>query len=136
MTEALHLGFGPWFLPHTAQSMEVNMKLCEESFATFVNTHFVFPVSFEVVGYGCMTCIGNSGPLPEPVVEAVTQVPRGCFHSPTLSFHIFKHLLSRSLLHFSFFFSLPHSYMSCGNRNIGTKTTFVLFMFLCFFTFS
>uniref|UniRef100_A0A8D3DBJ4 Cytoplasmic aconitate hydratase n=1 Tax=Scophthalmus maximus TaxID=52904 RepID=A0A8D3DBJ4_SCOMX len=28
---------------------------------------------FEVVGYGCMTCIGNSGPLPEPVVEAITQ---------------------------------------------------------------
>lgn len=33
-----------------------------------------FPDSFEVVGYGCMTCIGNSGPLPEPVVEAITQV--------------------------------------------------------------
>lgn len=31
-------------------------------------------VSFEVVGYGCMTCIGNSGPLPEPVVEAISQV--------------------------------------------------------------
>lgn len=29
---------------------------------------------FDVVGYGCMTCIGNSGPLPEPVVEAITQV--------------------------------------------------------------
>nr|XP_054365526.1 cytoplasmic aconitate hydratase [Mirounga angustirostris] len=28
---------------------------------------------FDVVGYGCMTCIGNSGPLPEPVVEAITQ---------------------------------------------------------------
>jgi aconitate hydratase len=24
------------------------------------------------VGYGCTTCIGNSGPLPEPVAEAVT----------------------------------------------------------------
>lgn len=33
-----------------------------------------FPASFEVVGYGCMTCIGNSGPLPEEVVEAITQV--------------------------------------------------------------
>lgn len=27
-----------------------------------------------MVGYGCMTCIGNSGPLPECVVEAITQV--------------------------------------------------------------
>lgn len=29
---------------------------------------------FDVVGYGCMTCIGNSGPLPEAVVEAIVQV--------------------------------------------------------------
>lgn len=28
-------------------------------------------LGFGVVGYGCMTCIGNSGPLPPPVVEAV-----------------------------------------------------------------
>jgi aconitate hydratase len=28
-------------------------------------------VGFHVVGYGCTTCIGNSGPLPEPVSEAV-----------------------------------------------------------------
>ena len=28
-------------------------------------------LGFGVVGYGCMTCIGNSGPLPEPVTEAV-----------------------------------------------------------------
>ncbi len=26
---------------------------------------------FNLVGYGCTTCIGNSGPLPEPVSEAV-----------------------------------------------------------------
>ncbi|XP_068611804.1 cytoplasmic aconitate hydratase [Brachionichthys hirsutus] len=30
-------------------------------------------LGFAVVGYGCMTCIGNSGPIPEPVVEAITQ---------------------------------------------------------------
>uniref|UniRef100_A0A8C2FX69 Cytoplasmic aconitate hydratase n=1 Tax=Cyprinus carpio TaxID=7962 RepID=A0A8C2FX69_CYPCA len=34
---------------------------------------FLSQLGFEVVGYGCMTCIGNSGPLPEPVVEAITQ---------------------------------------------------------------
>jgi aconitate hydratase len=28
---------------------------------------------FHVVGYGCTTCIGNSGPLPEPVSEAVLE---------------------------------------------------------------
>ncbi len=28
-------------------------------------------VGFYVVGYGCTTCIGNSGPLPEPIHEAI-----------------------------------------------------------------
>ena len=38
---------------------------------------FAFPayiiiiLRFDIVGYGCMTCIGNSGPLPEPVSEAI-----------------------------------------------------------------
>lgn len=28
-------------------------------------------LGFQVVGYGCMTCIGNSGPLPESVAKAI-----------------------------------------------------------------
>ncbi len=28
-------------------------------------------LGFDLVGYGCTTCIGNSGPLPEPISEAV-----------------------------------------------------------------
>ena len=28
-------------------------------------------IGFDVVGYGCTTCIGNSGPLPVPVSEAI-----------------------------------------------------------------
>jgi aconitate hydratase len=28
-------------------------------------------IGFNLVGYGCTTCIGNSGPLPEPVSEAI-----------------------------------------------------------------
>jgi len=28
-------------------------------------------IGFQTVGYGCTTCIGNSGPLPEPVAKAV-----------------------------------------------------------------
>ena len=30
-------------------------------------------LGFHTVGYGCTTCIGNSGPLPEPVSTAVTE---------------------------------------------------------------
>ncbi len=28
---------------------------------------------FNVVGYGCTTCIGNSGPLPEPIAQAIDE---------------------------------------------------------------
>jgi aconitate hydratase len=28
-------------------------------------------LGFNLVGYGCTTCIGNSGPLPDPIVEAI-----------------------------------------------------------------
>lgn len=30
-------------------------------------------LGFQTVGYGCTTCIGNSGPLPEPVANAVNE---------------------------------------------------------------
>jgi aconitate hydratase A / 2-methylisocitrate dehydratase len=30
-------------------------------------------LGFQTVGYGCTTCIGNSGPLPDPVAHAVTE---------------------------------------------------------------
>lgn len=35
---------------------------------------FLKTLGFEVVGYGCMTCIGNSGPLDEPIVDAIEKV--------------------------------------------------------------
>jgi aconitate hydratase len=34
-------------------------------------TPYLEQLQFHLVGYGCTTCIGNSGPLPEPVAEAV-----------------------------------------------------------------
>ncbi len=30
-------------------------------------------LGFHLVGYGCTTCIGNSGPLPEPIAQAVEE---------------------------------------------------------------
>jgi aconitate hydratase len=30
-------------------------------------------LNFDLVGFGCTTCIGNSGPLPEPVAQAVDE---------------------------------------------------------------
>ncbi len=29
-------------------------------------------LGFDLVGYGCTTCIGNSGPLPDPIAETIT----------------------------------------------------------------
>jgi aconitate hydratase len=34
---------------------------------------YLSALGFQVVGYGCTTCIGNSGPLPEPVAKAVEE---------------------------------------------------------------
>jgi len=34
-------------------------------------TPYLEKLQFNLVGYGCTTCIGNSGPLPEPVANAV-----------------------------------------------------------------
>lgn len=31
-------------------------------------------LGFDTVGFGCMTCIGNSGPLPESIVNAIETV--------------------------------------------------------------
>ncbi len=36
-----------------------------------VSTSYLEQVGFYTVGYGCTTCIGNSGPLPEPISEAI-----------------------------------------------------------------
>ncbi len=30
-------------------------------------------IGFQTVGYGCTTCIGNSGPLPEPISRAISE---------------------------------------------------------------
>ncbi len=35
-------------------------------------TLYLDQLNFQTVGYGCTTCIGNSGPLPDAVAEAVT----------------------------------------------------------------
>ncbi|XP_067652924.1 cytoplasmic aconitate hydratase-like isoform X1 [Haliotis asinina] len=34
-------------------------------------TPYLEKLGFSIVGYGCMTCIGNSGPLPEAVAEGI-----------------------------------------------------------------
>ncbi|HEU4364122.1 MAG TPA: aconitate hydratase AcnA [Candidatus Krumholzibacteria bacterium] len=35
--------------------------------------HYLDELGFEVVGYGCTTCIGNSGPLPDVIASAIEE---------------------------------------------------------------
>lgn len=35
---------------------------------------YLTKLGFDIVGYGCMTCIGNSGPLPDVIVENIEKV--------------------------------------------------------------
>jgi len=35
--------------------------------------HFLEELRFHLVGYGCTTCIGNSGPLPESIAKAIKE---------------------------------------------------------------
>ena len=32
---------------------------------------YLAQLGFQLVGYGCTTCIGNSGPLPDPIAQAI-----------------------------------------------------------------
>ncbi|KAI3371046.1 hypothetical protein L3Q82_023685, partial [Scortum barcoo] len=47
----------------------------------YLSTSGVLPyfsqLGFEVIGYGCATCVGNTAPLPEAVVDAIKQALRG-----------------------------------------------------------
>ncbi len=36
-------------------------------------TPYLEQLGFHTVGYGCTTCIGNSGPLPEPIAQAIDE---------------------------------------------------------------
>lgn len=35
--------------------------------------HYLDQLGFDLVGYGCTTCIGNSGPLPDPISDTVSE---------------------------------------------------------------
>ncbi|HEX8984607.1 MAG TPA: aconitate hydratase AcnA [Bryobacteraceae bacterium] len=57
----------PWVKTSLAPGSKVVMDYLNE--AGYVP--YLEQLGFNLVGYGCTTCIGNSGPLPEPVAEAV-----------------------------------------------------------------
>jgi len=58
----------PWVKTSLAPGSRVVTDYLEKSGLD----HDLDALGFETVGYGCTTCIGNSGPLPDPVAKAVT----------------------------------------------------------------
>jgi aconitate hydratase len=67
--KAVELGLEtkPWVKTTLAPGSKVVMDYYEKAQLT----PYLEKLGFYLVGYGCTTCIGNSGPLPEPVSKAV-----------------------------------------------------------------
>jgi aconitate hydratase len=59
--------------PHVKTSMAPGSKVVTEYLKEAGLMAPLEALGFDTVGYGCTTCIGNSGPLPEPIATAVTE---------------------------------------------------------------
>src|SRR5262249_14509223 len=59
--------------PYVKTSLAPGSRVVTDYFEKAGLTRALEAVGFYTVGYGCTTCIGNSGPLPEPVAKAVTE---------------------------------------------------------------
>jgi aconitate hydratase len=57
--------------PTVKTSLSPGSRVVTEYFNKSGLTPYLDKLGFQTTGYGCMTCIGNSGPLPEPISDAV-----------------------------------------------------------------
>ncbi|MGA2497478.1 MAG: aconitate hydratase AcnA, partial [Tepidisphaeraceae bacterium] len=57
--------------PHVKTSLAPGSRVVTEYFDKSGLTAYLDALGFNTVGYGCMTCIGNSGPLPEETRKAI-----------------------------------------------------------------
>ena len=58
--------------PYVKTSLAPGSRVVSEYLKNAGLISYLDKLGFQNVGYGCTTCIGNSGPLPEPVVKAIT----------------------------------------------------------------
>jgi aconitate hydratase len=58
--------------PYVKTSLAPGSRVVTDYFDKAGLTKSLEALGFYTVGYGCTTCIGNSGPLPDPVAKAVT----------------------------------------------------------------
>ena len=66
---ALGLKAKPW----VKTSLAPGSKVVTEYYKKAGLTADLEALGFHTVGYGCTTCIGNSGPLPEPISKAINE---------------------------------------------------------------
>ena len=59
--------------PWVKSSLAPGSKVVTEYYERAGLTQYLEQLGFYTVGYGCTTCIGNSGPLPEEISRAVTE---------------------------------------------------------------
>jgi aconitate hydratase len=59
--------------PWVKSSLAPGSKVVTEYYEKAGLTQYLDELGFQTVGYGCTTCIGNSGPLPEPISKAVLE---------------------------------------------------------------
>ena len=59
--------------PWVKTSLAPGSKVVTDYYKAAGLTQYLDQLGFALVGYGCTTCIGNSGPLPEPIEKAITQ---------------------------------------------------------------
>lgn len=57
--------------PWVKSSLAPGSKVVTDYLAAAGLTPYLDQLGYNLVGYGCTTCIGNSGPLPDPVEEAI-----------------------------------------------------------------
>ncbi|EOI5728349.1 aconitate hydratase AcnA [Cronobacter malonaticus] len=57
--------------PWVKASLAPGSKVVSDYLAHAKLTPWLDELGFNLVGYGCTTCIGNSGPLPEPIEQAI-----------------------------------------------------------------
>ena len=59
--------------PHVKTSLAPGSRVVSDYLDQASLTEPLAKLGFHTVGYGCTTCIGNSGPLPDPVADAVNE---------------------------------------------------------------
>jgi aconitate hydratase len=57
--------------PWVKTSLAPGSKVVTDYLADAGVTPYLEALGFHLVGYGCTTCIGNSGPLPQPIAQAI-----------------------------------------------------------------